>query len=219
MTLAAIFDLDGTLVTFRFDVKGTREALLHELEVRGLSTSGLGQGTPTQKILEAARTQIPGESDSEFEELRRVSYDILDKFELASAPTTEPLPGAMETLDLLKSEKIRLAVLTNSGRKAAMEILGRSGLTGFFEFVLTRDETETMKPRPEGIDKAISLLCLPKSDVWYVGDSPYDIMAAKQAGIKVASVATGNYTPKRLKEEGADRVMLSITELPQVLGL
>src|SRR5262249_49096880 len=92
MTLAAIFDLDGTLVTFRFDVKGTREALLRELEVRGLSTSDLGQSTPTQKILEEARRQIPGESVSEFEELRRVSYEILDKFELASAPTTEPLP-------------------------------------------------------------------------------------------------------------------------------
>jgi HAD superfamily hydrolase (TIGR01509 family) len=219
MPVGAIFDLDGTLVTFRFDVQGTRKALLDELTAKGFETAGIGLATPTQQIIDAARSQAPIRKPEEFEELRVRIYAILDEFELESVASAKVFPGTRESLDFLKAKGVRLAVLTNSGRKAALEALRRAGLLDCFEFVLTRDETETMKPRPEGLLKATSMLGLPANSVYYVGDSPYDIAAAKDAGIKVVSVATGNYPAERLREEGADSVISSITELHQVFGL
>ena len=123
-----------------------------------------------------------------------------------------------EALVGLKDGGVRLAVLTNSGRKAATRSLTVAGLLGFFEFVLTRNDTETMKPRPEGLLQAVSMLSLPKQDVYYVGDTPYDVMAAKAAGVKSVSVATGSYNTERLASEGADFVISSISELGGVLG-
>ncbi|MFI5404705.1 MAG: HAD family hydrolase, partial [Candidatus Gagatemarchaeaceae archaeon] len=87
-----------------------------------------------------------------------------------------------------------------------------------FEFVLTRDDVDAMKPSPEGLQKAVSLLGIPARDVYYVGDSLYDVSAGKRAGVKVVAVATGNFSEAALKDEGADYVISSISALAGVLG-
>jgi HAD superfamily hydrolase (TIGR01509 family) len=219
MPVGAIFDLDGTLVTFRFDVKGTRKALLDEMIARGFETKGMGLATPTQQIIDSARFQTQGGNPEAFEEFRLRVYAILDGFELESVASASVFPGTRESLVSLREKGVRLAVLTNSGRRPALETLTRAGLLDCFEFVLTRDDTETMKPRPEGLLKATSMLGLPPDSVYYVGDSPYDIAAARSAGIKVVSVATGNYSVEHLREEGADHVISSISELHVIFGL
>jgi phosphoglycolate phosphatase len=60
---------------------------------------------------------------------------------------------------------------------------------------------------------------MPKDRIFYVGDSRYDIIAAKQAGLRVVAVPTGNSDEARLREEGADYVISSISELPGLLGV
>jgi HAD superfamily hydrolase (TIGR01549 family) len=219
MAVGAIFDIDGTLVTFRFDVRGTRGALLEELARRGFDTSGLDLSTPTQRILDSARVQTPPGEERRFEDLRRACFSILDAFEMESAASTSPFPGVGPVLDYLRSKKVRMAVLSNSGRKAASEALRRADLLGYFEFVLTRDDTVVMKPSPEGVAMAAERFALPKSSIYYVGDSPFDIVAGKLAGVNVVSVATGNYSAERLRSDGADQVIASIKELPRVLGI
>ena len=218
MVVAAIFDIDGTLVSFRFDAEGVRKALIGELRARGVDTSGLDLSSPTQKILDAARMRMDS-SDSQFADYKRKAFEILDAFELRDLASTKPFPGILEALTDLKAMGVRLAVLTNSGRKAATRSLTIAGLLGLFEFVLTRDDTETMKPRAEGLLKAVSMLSLPKDRVYYVGDTPYDVMAAKGAGVKSVSVATGTYTPDRLASEGPDFVISSVSELGTLLGI
>jgi HAD superfamily hydrolase (TIGR01509 family) len=217
MVVAAIFDIDGTLVTFKFDVQGTRGAIIGELRSRGVDTTGLDLSTPTQAILDAAQQRMQSRRQEEYQRFRTKVFSILDSFEYDAAMSSAPLPGARETLLALKSKGVRLAVLTNSGKKAASESLGRAGLLDCFEFVLTRDDTMAMKPRPEGLLEAVALLSLPKNSVYYVGDSPFDIMAAKRAGLRIISVATGNYSTDRLRSEGADFVISSISELGEVL--
>ena len=217
---ALVFDIDGTLVTFKFDVQGTRKALIRELYRRGYDTTGLGLTTPTQTILDSASSQVStGRVHEDFAGLRRRLYRILDEFEAKSVGSTSVLPGTGDSLRRLKSKGVRLGVLTNSGKKAATEALRRAALLDCFEFILTRDETDALKPRPEGLAKAVSLLGLNPGSVYYVGDSPYDISAARLAGMKVISVATGNYTVDRLQKEGADHVISSVADLPTLFGM
>ena len=218
MVVAAIFDIDGTLVSFKFDAVGVRTALIGELKAWEVDTSGLDLSSPTQRILDAAKARMLP-SKGGYADFRRKAYDILDTFELRDIVSTKPFPGIRELLVGLKARGVRLAVLTNSGRKAATKSLTIAGLLGLFEFVLTRNDTETMKPRPEGLLQAVSLLALPKNDVYYVGDTPYDIIAAKGAGVKSVSVATGSYAPDRLASERPDFVISSISELGSVLGI
>jgi len=218
MVVAAIFDIDGTLVSFKFDAVGTRTALIGELKARGVDTSGLDLSTPTQKILDAAKARMPPAGGG-YADYRSRAFDILDAFELQDIASTKPFPGVKEALIDLKAEGVRLAVVTNSGRKAANRSLAIAGLQDLFEFVLTRNDTETMKPSPDGLLQAVSMLSLRKDHVYYIGDTPYDVMAAKGAGVMSVSVATGSYAPDRLASEGPDYVISSISELGGVLGI
>ena len=54
---------------------------------------------------------------------------------------------------------------------------------------------------------------LPGEESIYVGDSVIDVPAAKGAGVRIASVTTGRYTAERLREEGTDYVLGSLSEL------
>ncbi len=219
MQAAAIFDIDGTLVSFTFDVQGTRRALVEELKAWNVDTEGLGLDTPTQQILDTAKSRMGPGRRADYEGLHRKLFSILDRFEIDGLANTEVFPGTREALLSLKSAGVRLAVLTNSGRKAAEDTLRRANLQDVFEFVLTRDDTEAMKPRPEGLLQAVSMLSLPKEFVCYVGDSPFDIMAAKQAGLRVVTVATGRSSAELLRSRGADFVISSISELSRILGV
>jgi len=217
---AAVFDLDGTLVAFKFDVKGTRQSIISELSNRGFDTSELDQTTPTQTMVDAAREQIEtGKASASFNAVRSMLYTILDASEIATSSETKVFPDTRETLDYLKSRGVRLGVLTNSGRRAAMAILDRAELQSCFEFVLCRDDVAAMKPRPDGITMAISMFGIPKNRVVYVGDSKYDIIAAKEAGIRIVAISSGNYGVDSLLAEGADYVIRTIAGLPGILGL
>ena len=218
--VAAVFDIDGTLVTFKFDVRGTRAAIIEELTKRGFDTAGIDMTTTTQEMIDLARMQVEsGKVRAEFDEVRARLYSILDTSEMESSHSTSVFPGTRETLDYLRSRSVRLGVLTNSGRKAAAEILRSAGLQDCFEFVLCREDVAMMKPRPDGLVRAISMLGMPRDQIFYVGDSRYDIIAAKQAGLRVVAVPTGNCNEARLREEGADYVISSISELPGLLGV
>jgi phosphoglycolate phosphatase len=214
---AVLFDIDGTLVTFKFDVKGTREALLAELSRSGLDTSGLDLSTPTQQMVDAAKARSK-KAGVDFAALRGRLYSILDGFEVESSRSAEMFPQTRPTLLHLRSRSIRLAVLTNSGRKAAFEVLRRGRILECFDFVLTREDVESMKPSPDGILSAVARFSLPKEDVCYVGDGLLDIAAAKGAGLRIISVATGTQLPERLREEGADCVISNLSELPAIIG-
>jgi phosphoglycolate phosphatase len=218
--VAVVFDIDGTLVTFKFDVRGTRVAIIEELSKRGFDTVGLDMTTPTQTMIDLVRRQVEsGKVRAEFDEVRAKLYSILDASEMESSHTTSVFPGTRETLDYLRSRSVRLGVLTNSGRRAAAEILRRAGLQDCFEFVLCRDDVAMMKPMPDGLVRVIAMLGMPRDQIFYVGDSRYDIIAAKQAGLRVVAVPTGSSNEAKLREEGADYVISSISELPGLLGV
>lgn len=216
MDVAAIFDVDGTLVTFSLDLRVWRRTLLDLVKRRGFDARGLDEGSSTQAILEAVESQA---AHGRFMRLRSEAFALLDRLELEGVASATVFPDAVDVLQRLKSGGVRLCVVTNSGKAAALQSLKKAGLNRFFEFVLTRDDTERMKPRPEGILKAIEMLSVRPGDAYYIGDSRYDVMAAKQAGAKPVGVATGNYSAERLRSEGAEIVIGALSELPAVLGV
>ncbi len=218
MTRAVLFDVDGTLVSFTFDVVGTRTVLIRELVKLGFDTSTLGSTSLTQVILDTAGEQIKaGRVKADYQSLRSRFYSILDGFEEKSALESRPMEGVSETLKKL-SESVRLGVLTNSGGRATTLVLEKGGLAEYFEFILTRDDVPAMKPSSDGLIKAVSILSVPSSEVLYVGDSVADIKAGKGAGVKVASVITERYTVEKLRSEGPDYLIHSIRDVPKLIS-
>ncbi len=205
-------------MSFEFDVVGTRRAIYTELRRSGYEARGLDDRTPTQSILDKVREQAEtGKGKVGYAFVRSRIYSLLDRFEQASAEGAIALPGVREALAELKRSSL-LGVVTNSGRRAAVSVLQRNGLLDFFDLLLTRDEVSAMKPRPDGILQAIAVLGISKKDSLYVGDSIYDVMAARGAGVLVASVSSGNYDQTRLSDERPDYLMGSLTDLVGILS-
>ena len=215
MVRGLIFDVDGTLVSLKVDGEKLRSTTTRELVRMGFDISFMdGSSLHTQEVIDRAREQIEsGSVKIKFELFRAALNEALDSVEMDWNALAEPIQGTPELLDRLRAKNVKLATLTNSGRAPSEWLLRQHDLLRHFDFTLSRDEVTALKPSPEGVLKALDLMGLPKDEVVYVGDSIIDVRAAKAAGIKVASVTTGRYSHERLRNEGSDYILDSLSEL------
>lgn len=211
-----IFDLDNTLVRSEFDMKISRRIIIDHLQEIGFDTSGITLNTPTQQILSLIKAQS-SEKGIEFSSVKTKVYSILDTLETEVAKNAALFEDTINVLNAVRSLGIKSALLTNSGRKALEIILKNSGIGKFFGTILCRDDVEEMKPSPVGILKIIQVTNSNKEKTWHVGDSVYDVIAAKQCGVIAVSVESGPYGKDELYSVGADFVISKISDLVRYL--
>jgi phosphoglycolate phosphatase len=216
---AVIYDLDGTLVEFRFDVAGSRRAVISRLEALGFDTRRLGPRTLTQEILEEVRRQTGrGGVRHPVEAVISLVDRELGRFELAAAERAEALPWTFEVVRETRRRGYATALVTNSGRAAVARVIDRLGLDPrLFDVVVTRNDVNNLKPAGEPLLKALEALGVPPGDALYVGDSVIDIGAARAAGVRVVSVASGLYPSEKLRAAGPDALIPSLWELLALL--
>jgi pyrophosphatase PpaX len=119
-----------------------------------------------------------------------------------------------EVLTRLKDEGRRLGVVTAKRQETVKLAFSYLPLEQFFDVVVGSDDTERHKPDPEPLEHALSLLGAEKDDAVYVGDSPFDIRAAKGAGMHSIAVTWGGIHPReRLEAEAPDAVVETPEEL------
>ncbi len=152
---AVIFDMDGTLVDSTYDWPAIRR----ELEVDGPSLIDSLNG------LEVGERQAKWRRMAEFE--RRAT---------AGATLQE---GIHELLAFLRERSIPVALVTNNSAENATALLERFALA--FDLVLTRDDG-LWKPSGAPIMEAMRRLGVPAERCMKVGDSRYDVAAAREAG-------------------------------------
>ncbi|MBA7638406.1 Pyrophosphatase PpaX [subsurface metagenome] len=109
--------------------------------------------------------------------------------------------------------ELKLGVVTNVGKKGIEKALVKFGLKELFDIVITRNDVELMKPSGEGIEMAVKRLSGKKSSSLFIGDSVTDILAARDAGVKVAIVQGGESDPLSIAETPPDYLWRSIEEL------
>jgi pyrophosphatase PpaX len=91
-------------------------------------------------------------------------------------------------------------------------------LERYFDAVVTSESTARHKPHPDPVLVALELLSSRPEEAAFVGDSPYDVGAAKAAGVFAVAVSWGRIHPEeRLLAAGADIVVHSPEELLDVL--
>jgi HAD superfamily hydrolase (TIGR01549 family) len=215
---AVLFDLDGTLVEFRFKVKESRLAMIEWLHENGFDTENFSAETKTQRIFDEIKIQTEKRTKPRsFDSVKKSLSDILEKFEFESFTVAKPHPGSIRLLKRLKDEQIPSAVVTNSGRKPVDYVLSAFGFLPYLSLVVTRDEMNSMKPEPDGIVKAIHELGVGKAESVYVGDSIIDIQAAHRAGVTCIALSQGIHSGQELIKEGPEYVISHIEEVEDIL--
>lgn len=93
-------------------------------------------------------------------------------------------PGVVEVLRELKGKDIKTAIVTSRLRRTTMEGIEKFDLHDFFDTVVTMEDTKKHKPDAEPAFEALRRLDIEADRAIMVGDSKFDIMCARNAGVK-----------------------------------
>jgi pyrophosphatase PpaX len=132
--------------------------------------------------------------------------------ELAAFVWIEPL------LARLRDEGRRLGIVTAKRRVTVDLAFARCAIERYFDVVVSSDDTARHKPNPDPILKALELLGAQPGEAAYVGDSPFDIRAAKAAGVHAIAIDWGGiHSRADLEAEHPDAVASDEEELHALL--
>lgn len=203
---AVLFDLDGTLID--------HFATLFRCYEHALATLGLPVPTPDhvrrsvggsmevtmRKLI--PESQVPAAAALWREHLARTYLDDVSL-----------MPGATALVQALRARGLRLAVFTNKIGDTSRGICDHLGLTPHLDLVLGANDSPWRKPQPEFTALALERLGARADETVLVGDSPYDIEAARAGGIAALCVTTGTHTGEELVAAGADAVFPDLPAL------
>ena len=200
---AILFDLDGTLVDSVYEhVLAWREALEQsgiELAVWRIHRRiGMSGGLFAQALLR----ETGGELDpASIERLQRMHAEVYRRF----AGRVRPLPGARELLGHLTRLGVPWAIATSGRAESAAVALSVLGVDDRAT-VVTRDLVSRAKPDPDLFIEAARRLGIDITDAVVVGDSVWDLLAARRARAIGVGLLSGGYGEEELARAGAYRV-------------
>ncbi len=217
---AIVFDLDGTLIDYRYHAETAREKMIGELRRLNFDVSSMSPQQPTQIIMDEAYAQIgKGFSKISRESLKERLYRMLDTFDMEAYASSDIKPHSLPVVKELKEKGYLLGLFTNSGSRTVKITLERYQIGRYFDAVVTRDDIEQMKPSGEGLKKILGLLNAEPSEAVYVGDSWADIAAARESKVRVIAVEGGVSTREHLQEQSPELILTSLETLPSLLPM
>ncbi|MGE0526768.1 MAG: HAD family hydrolase, partial [Bdellovibrionales bacterium] len=92
-------------------------------------------------------------------------------------------------------------------------LLGQAGLKDLLLDSTSADDASSSKPSPDIVQAAWKKTGCRKEEVLMIGDTPYDIEAAKRAGVRIIALTCGGWTRDELKDRGADAVYTDLADL------
>ncbi|HEV7663029.1 MAG TPA: HAD family hydrolase [Chloroflexota bacterium] len=210
MSPAFLFDLDGTLVDSVYQhVLAWREALEEsgiELAVWRIHRRiGMSGGLFVNALLrEIGRTVTR-------EQVERMQQAHMQAF-LRQAGQVRPLPGARELLSYLSSQEVKWAIATSGRQQSAQPALDMLGV-GSDVVIVTRDQVAHAKPDPDLFEAAAFRLGVSIESSIVVGDSVWDLLAARRARALGVGLLSGGYGEAELQTAGAYRVYADPADL------
>lgn len=207
-----LFDLDGTLIDHFKAIHRSHSHAMRQLglvpptfeQVRAAVGGGLENAIAKLAGPERVTAALP---------IYRAYWDatMLDDVVL--------LPGAREILTALRARGIRTAVFTNKLGSSSRLVCEHLGIASLLDGNFGAKDTPWVKPQPEFAAHALKQLGATAETTLLVGDSPYDVAAAKAAGFPCWAVTTGTHNAAELAEAKADAVYPDLAAVRAALKL
>lgn len=201
-----LFDCDGTLVDSQHVIVAAmgrafaRAGIVLPPREAVLGIVGLS-------LVEAMRRL--GEDDPRFP-AERLAELYREAFrELRTEPDFhEPLfPGVRGVIDKLAArEDVLLGIATGKSQRGVSLVLGHHGLAGRFATIQTADDAPS-KPHPAMVLQAMDATGAQPMDTVLIGDTSFDMVMARAAGVRAIGVTWGYHSVDLLRQSGAERLV------------
>jgi HAD superfamily hydrolase (TIGR01509 family) len=205
-----LFDLDGTLID---SVYQHVIAWRHALTSIGIDLSvwrihrriGMSGGMMVSALLRETGATLSRKEIERLQETHAEAYR-------AQVSTVTPLPGASELLRYLTEKNVKWAIATSGYAATAHSALALLGLPEDTTMI-TRDRVRHAKPDPDLFLAAAAELDVKPRHAMVVGDSVWDLLAARRAGALGVGLMSGGYGREELERAGAYRVYADPAEM------
>jgi pyrophosphatase PpaX len=205
-----LFDLDGTVID---------SGAMILASMRHATSSVLARDFPDDQLLANVGSSVL------HEQMRRFDPDRVDDLVRAYREHNEPLhtelqacSGMIDVLDRLRGEGRRLGIVTSKRHATVRMAFDVCPLERFFATVVAAEDTARHKPDPAPIRLALEQLDSQAEDAAYVGDAPFDVAAARAAGVFAMAVGWGGiHSRARVETERPDAYVESPEELLGIL--
>lgn len=200
---AFLFDLDGTLVDSVYQHVLAWQEALEETGIpiavwRLHRRTGMSGGLFINALFRETGREINSELAAKLSKLHAVAYSRL-------SPKVRPLPGACELLEYLTKNNVPWAIATSGLIQSAGPIIEKLGVPKNIP-IITRDLVNHAKPDPDLFLAAAKKLGVDIQDSVVVGDSVWDLLAARRARALGVGLLSGGYGLGELQSAGAYRV-------------
>jgi pyrophosphatase PpaX len=205
-----LFDLDGTVVDSGGIILASMRHATQEVLGRDYSDEELMQAVGGPGLEAQMSALAPDHVEQLVDVYRAHNEPLHDELEACE--------GMEDVLVRLHDEGRRLGVVTAKRRSTVELAFAQVPLGHLFETVVGGDETERHKPDPEPLLLGAERLGADPAATAYVGDSPFDIRAAKAAGMFAVGVTWGRiHDRERLEAEEPDAIVDRAEELLAIL--
>jgi len=213
MYQAVIFDVDGTLVDSNdahaqawvtaMTMSGRRVEFTRVRPLIGMGgdkllpdVTGLSIESPEGKAIAGKRREI---------------------FAREFLPHLRPTRGAQRLLETLRDQGKALFVASSAEKDELDDLLKVAGATTFIESTASSDDAARSKPDPDIVAAALARTGCPAAEVIMIGDTPYDVEAARRAGVEIIGLRSGGWSDHELN--GAAAVYADPQDLVEHYGL
>jgi len=201
-----LFDLDGTVIDSGGIILASMRHATREVLGRDYSDEELLQTVGGPGLEAQMHALAPDQVDR-----------LVNVYRAHNEPLHEELiccAGMEDVLERLHAEGRRLGVVTAKRRSTVDLAFEHVPLGQLFDTVVGGDETDRHKPDPEPLLVAAERLGASPGDCAYVGDSPFDVQAAKAAGMYSVAVTWGRiHDRSRLERAEPDAIVDTAEEL------
>jgi HAD superfamily hydrolase (TIGR01509 family) len=206
-----LLDVDGTLVDSNdahahawVETFASKGHVVEFARVRRMI--GMGGDRLIEEVIGYARGTDANEA---------IGQDRLKRFRERWLRTVRPLAGARELVLQLRESGKRYAIASAAKSEELQPLLEIANIADLVSIKTTSTDVEESKPDPEIVETALAKLGGDRSAAVMVGDTPYDIRAARAAGVAAITFTSGGWSPADL--HGSVAVLTGPSELAEIL--
>jgi pyrophosphatase PpaX len=184
---AYLFDLDGTILDSKSAIVNVIYGLARKYGSKALTFQEIDSqfGNSFRNIMASLDRDRKQEIEAEY-------YQLMMREEQKNAKL---FPEVKETIIYLKKLGHKVALVTNKEKLIVLKSLCRFQMFALFDAIVTLNDVQNPKPHQEPILKALSILRTSREQSLMIGDSVFDVSAAKNAGVQSAVIDWYNRYP------------------------
>lgn len=211
---ALIFDVDGTLIDSQAAIIETMRRTYDQFNLPGFNP-GKVRRIVGLSLYNAMVTLVPDQGPELYREMEE-AYKTHFKMTLNGHHREVLFDGIRHMVSDLDQKSYLMSIATGNSQRGLKRVLDENDLNPYFISLQTADDNPS-KPHPAMVERALADMGVDGSNAIMIGDTSFDMLMARNAGVAAVGVAWGYHEKDELRAAGAQHIARDVDHLHQIL--